>query len=222
MANQKQLNKDEMIDFFMTYLKEHRDEFPNIADEIIRGILEKEIKEIEYIEQDGLLVGEWEPDKGKLKIVNGEEAEHRIIHEFIHLLSTSKNDKDGSLKVGLSIFCKEKNIDIGTGVNEGITDLIAEIVSGRKNTGYQVEKNAAYMLFSLIGKDAVFKKFYDNNFLENMNIDTNFKFANFFEEDILSMYKEPVKQQEVKNLINEMSNIVDKITILNQEFKQRK
>ena len=53
-------------------------------------------------------------------------------------------------------------------------------------------------------------------------MNSDFRFSDFFEEDILSMYDDPQKQQEVRNLVNEMSKIVDKITNLNQEFKQRK
>lgn len=218
----KELNKKEMIDLFINYFNSHRELFPEISEKLVRDRLNLEIKQVEYVEQNGLIKGGWNPNNGKIEIVNGVESIHIIMHELTHLLSTSQNNLKEIEKVGLNLYFKKTKKDIGIGINEGITDAIAEILSGQKNSGYQVEKNAAYMLFSLIGIENVLKHFHDNNFFErNPNIGEDFEFSNFFETDILAQYEDVQKQEEVKSLINRMSNIVDKITELNSKSMQR-
>lgn len=222
MDDEKELNKQEIIDLFINRFNEHRELFPGISEEMAKDIFNTSIKHIEYIQQNGLVLGGWMPDIGKIQIVNGKGAIHRILHELIHLLSTSKDDIKAIGKVGLSIYFDKSEKEVGTGITEGITDAIAEILSGEKNTGYQVEKNAAYMLFSLIGTNNVLERYFDNHFLEkNTNIGEDFKFSDLFSEDILQKYGDIKRQEQVRNLIDRMSDIVDNITELNSTKMQR-
>ena len=74
-------------------------------------------------------------------------------HEFIHLL-TSKYTQKGTLIEGLNTRNNEKTDSIFLGLNEGITQMIAEdILNAKKINAYPFQTNISRKLSLIIGKE---------------------------------------------------------------------
>lgn len=144
----------------------------------------------QYFLQSGF-VGEYVASKNLIKLFFGHQviniSESEIIetftHEFIHLL-TSEYDHNGMLLQGFNMRSVDNVDSYFIGLNEGITQMIAEDVLGiKKSDAYPFETNIARKLAVIIGKEKLIELYskhdIDGLITEIAKIDLNFDMREF-------------------------------------------
>lgn len=232
----EKMNKEQLIEWFIEKYGEHLLLAEFISKEEIRQILNENIKEVTYNSELGTSAASYNSDNKTIN-VDFEHAffekykEQSIVHEILHALtySYSKEEyqKDGlmvkkngdfsqeNVKTWNSINDTEKGglwKELGRGLNEGITDWLTEELTGERHHGYLREKITTKLLFEVIGKENILKKYFDREYVQQIH--DGFTFEDFFREEIEAKYQ----NREVAKKVNEaMVNLValqDILTIL--------
>lgn len=231
----KQMTKEELIEYFIEQLGDNEilGEFMTI--EQIRNKLNALIGKVIYSTQPGNTQASWNIHERTLKFdktkIQWKEENAVIVHELIHILSSSEyvplmnNDSDytsydyTSYKVGIHYFdCIEENnerdffFDQNRGINEGITDFIAEQISGEKHVGYKEEKSIYNILSTIIGEDIILQKYFAN--IEPYKTKTPAKARNIFKTELVKKYG-----VQLGNILNDdvvkVLSLSDQLTDLN-------
>lgn len=71
-----------------------------------------------------------------------------------------------------------------TSINEGMTDLLAEIITNVKNDGYKTEKDIYKILSVIIGKDAMLREYFSEDIREGQSP------IDIFREELIKKYGE--------------------------------
>lgn len=185
----KQMTKEELIEYFIEQLGDNEILGQVMSIEQIREKLNYIVKDVTYQDELGNFTGEWVIDENGMGTINFDvkkislQTEKQIIvHEFLHALSTTtvtSRESKGSLKrvkekCGLHIrhmlyFMDDYGGKSGYGenvaINEGMTDFLAEKITGVINDGYNVEKGIYKVLTLIINQDTLIKK----AFVEKVN-----------------------------------------------------
>ena len=185
----KQMTKEELIEYFIEQLGDNEILGQVMSIEQIREKLNYIVKDVTYQDELGNFTGEWAIDENGMGTINFDvkkislQTEKQIIvHELLHALSTTtvtSRESKGSLKrvkekCGLHIrhmlyFMDDYGGKSGYGenvaINEGMTDFLAEKITGVINDGYNVEKGIYKVLTLIINQDTLIKK----AFVEKVN-----------------------------------------------------
>ena len=185
----KQMTKEELIEYFIEQLGDNEILGQVMSIEQIREKLNYIVKDVTYQDELGNFTGEWAIDENGMGTINFDvkkislQTEKQIIvHELLHALSTTtvtSRESKGSLKrvkekCGLHIrhmlyFMDDYGGKSGYGenvaINEGMTDFLAEKITGVINDGYNVEKSIYKVLTLIINQDTLIKK----AFVEKVN-----------------------------------------------------
>ena len=185
----KQMTKEELIEYFIEQLGDNEILGQVMSIEQIREKLNYIVKDVTYQDELGNFTGEWVIDENGMGTINFDvkkislQTEKQIIvHELLHALSTTtvtSRESKGSLKrvkekCGLHIrhmlyFMDDYGGKSGYGenvaINEGMTDFLAEKITGVINDGYNVEKSIYKVLTLIINQDTLIKK----AFVEKVN-----------------------------------------------------
>lgn len=226
----KQMTKEELIEYFIEQLGDNEILGQVMTIEQIRDKLNRTIKSVTYNPEKGSCYAAWESSiygDNTLnfdinKIPAGQEAEV-IVHEMLHVLSTSliisvKNYK--SEKIGLHLVAKynpvgETYFDFNRAINEGMTDYLAEKITGQKNAGYSIEKSVYKILSIIIGEKAMLSKYFEE--IDSKDGDhpiTLEKTAkNIFKDDIIKQYGAKVGT-ELHDDIKKVLSLADQLNIL--------
>lgn len=100
--------------------------------------------------------------KGEIRLL-GEETINDIYHELIHLSTSFENDN--TLFCGFEQTDKKEGYKIGTGLNEGFTELLNTIYFNKESKAYQPLRIFANALSEIIGLEKMEKYFYNADLL---------------------------------------------------------
>ena len=203
----KQMSKEELIEYFIEQLGDNEILGQIMSIEQIREKLNYIVKDVTYHDEPGNFAGEWVINKNGTGTVNFDirkiskrEEKQIIVHELLHALSTSsrtqevekkctfKSEKCGILFVK-KIYRNDNNKftyydDKNIAINEGMTDFLAEQITGSMHDGYNAEKSIYKVLSIIIGQDTLIKK----AFGENVNISQDG--LDIFREELIAKYGE--------------------------------
>lgn len=93
----------------------------------------------------------------KIVIRDGNQNRKTIYHELFHLASTNGNKKYLS---GFRYATFDKSIDIGEGINEGYTELLASTYFKDYGISYKFQTMVASKLNELVGKETMEKLYF--------------------------------------------------------------
>lgn len=198
----EQMNKKELIERFIELLGNNEILGKVMSIKQIREKLNNIVEVVTYKDEPGNFSGECLIDKNGKVIINFDtrkisylEENVTIVHELLHALSTrsmSIKNYPGYQEI------KEENCGIhltesryfpdgdkmGSGrnyaINEGMTDTLAERITGDFHNGYNTEKDIYEIVAIIVGEDNMLKKYFSEHVYErNLNI---------FEEDMIEKY----------------------------------
>lgn len=243
----KQMTKEELIEYFIEQLGDNEILGQVMTVEQIREKLNTLMKVVEYTSQPGNFYACWKSDKkclafdlNKMNRSSENKVKEMIVHEFIHVLSSSYLTYQGNAgieykndKIGINyMFYRELEDgtkygeDINCAVNEGITDLLAERITGQRNNGYSDEKGIFKLLSIIVDEETILQKFFSNIKPEETGENSNGR--NIFKTDIIQKYgfeigtKINIGVKKVLTLSDELNdlNLKDKIYGLNEYGKR--
>lgn len=210
----KRMTKEELIEYFIEQLGENEILGNVMSIEQIRKKLNGIIKDVTFEEEIGTFRGSWSVDIEGNGIINFDltkipfrEQAKVIVHELLHVLSMSTTKLPLGLvtqKCGLQTTTinttTKKKYHLGqhnTALNEGMTDVLAEMITGTSSDGYNKEKDIYKILAIIVGKDAMIKKFFTEGVLDT-KVGTN-----IFKDELIERYG--------KDFGNEINNDLRKI-----------
>jgi len=148
-----------------------------------------------------------------------------IVHELIHVLSTTvTKDKEPEYsdyiysKVGIHYIYSIKNsifLCQNRAVNEGITDLLAEKITGYKHNGYNEEKDICKLLSGIIGENIILQKYF-----ENVEYDKSRSLGsarNIFQKQLIQKYGLQLGT-ELNDGVKKVLSLADQINDLNSKY----
>lgn len=224
----KQMTKEELIEYFIEQLGDNEILGQVMSIEQIREKLNYIVKDVTYQDELGNFTGEWVIDENGMGTINFDvkkislQTEKQIIvHELLHALSTTtvtSRESKGSLKrvkekCGLHIrhmlyFMDDYGGKSGYGenvaINEGMTDFLAEKITGVINDGYNVEKGIYKVLTLIINQDTLIKK----AFVEKVNAT----------EEPLDILKQEFISKYGENMGIELNEQLKKISTLSDQL----
>ena len=184
----KKMNKQELIEYFISLLGDNSILGSVISINEIREKLESLIEGVTYDEEKseraanncfngitGKSIINFDLDKIHVELEN-----EVIVHELLHVLSegtTSYEREDGKtiyeMRMGLQRstgIIGDNYIEYNRAINEGMTDYLAERITGVKNPGYQVEKNTYKLLRAIIREEDLLRIYLRSAPNTNINI----------------------------------------------------
>lgn len=181
----KKMSKEELIEYFIEQLGDNEILGKVMSIEQIREKLNFIIKDVTYNDEHGECCGQWITDRdGKgtvnfdLKKIPSYQERVIIVHELIHALSTSIiakynfneleqiKEKCGFLKLSTVYRMdgyKSVNHGVFLAINEGMTDTLAEMITGVQHSGYNTEKDVYKILAIIIGQETMLKKYFSDD-----------------------------------------------------------
>ena len=109
-------------------------------------------------------VGRYDPKRNTIKI-DGENEDITIFHELFHMASSIY--KDGIEYSGFCQINKKMGTNIGVGINEGYTELLAERYFGERDTritnSYQYQKFIVKQLEKIVGEEKMESLYFNSN-----------------------------------------------------------
>ena len=208
----KQMNKVELIEFFIEQLGDNKILGKVMSIEQIRNKLDYIISDVTYKEEKLTYAdASWNPEtngKGTLnfnlnRIKTFDDYKKIIIHELLHALSskiilckkgiTLKGKfEEANVKCGLQISKKVRYYSDGTieakqqnvAVNEGMTDILAEMITGIQNNSYSTEKYIYKIVSIIVGEENMLKEYFSEDIQEKKSS------LDIFKEDIIEKYGE--------------------------------
>lgn len=199
----KQMNKKELIECFIEQLGNNEILGKVMSIEQIREKLNNIVKDVTYKDEPGNFSGECSIDKNGKVIINFDirrisflEKNVTIVHELLHALSTRsmsvknypgyqeiKEENCGIHLMESRYFPDGGKMGIGRNyaINEGMTDALAERITGNFHNGYNTEKDIYKIVAIIVGEDNMLKKYFSEHVYEE-------KALNIFEEDMIEKY----------------------------------
>ena len=187
----KQMNKKELIECFIEQLGDNEILGKVMSIEQIREKLNNIVKDVTYKDKPGNFSGECSIDKNGKVIINFDtrrisylEKNVTIVHELLHALSTRsmsvknypgyqeiKEENCGIHLVESRYFPDGGRMGIGRNyaINEGMTDALAERITGNFHNGYNTEKDIYKIVGIIIGEDNMLKNIFLNMYMKKKN-----------------------------------------------------
>ena len=143
----EQMNKEDIIEYFIEQFGDNEILRRFMTKEQMRNKLNLMIKEVTYEEEPGSTLASWRPRLDGTGCVNfdmtktnPEKLKSSILHEFIHILSSSFYNINGTVyysKVGIRFSCTSEHFKCwNVGINEGITEALAEKIIEKKTISF--------------------------------------------------------------------------------------
>lgn len=208
----KQMSKEEIIEFFIEQLGNNKILGKVMSIEQIRKKLNYIIRDVTYNEDKQIYAkASCNPEpSGKVtlnfdlnRIKTFDDYKKIIVHEVLHALSSkirvikkSINLKgkfeEANVKSGFQIsknvrYYSNGNIKFekqNVAINEGMTDTLAEMITGIQNNTYSREKYIYKIASIIVGEDNILKEYFSENISEEKST------LDIFEEDIIEKYGE--------------------------------
>ena len=225
----KQMTKEELIEYFIEQLGDNEILGQVMTIEQIREKLQTIIKEVTYSDEIGSCAGHWKIENDGRGIVNFDlrkisiqEEKQTVVHELLHALSTTTvtnprtadiNEKCGILYLRKLYFEDDvylSPIVKNMAINEGMTDFLAEQITGDKHNGYNAEKSIYKVLSIIIGQDTMMKK----AFGEDVDILQNG--LDIFKEEFIAKYGEKTGN-ELNERFKKVSTLSDQLLDFNRQ-----
>lgn len=189
----KKMTKEELIDFFIIQLGDNKILGQVMTIEQIREKLNANIEKVTY-EKDKINEASWDPENNVLNfdlssIIYEKSA---IIHELLHVLSTSKNNESKSYKVGLQY--STINDEWNRSINEGMTDWLTMKITGKHSDAYVKETELFEILSIVLEQGVMLKKYFE----DISKVDT--KAYNIFSDAIIDRYGESISPKIIDNI----------------------
>lgn len=216
----KKMNKEELIEYFIEQLGDNKILGNVLTIEQIREKLNYVIEDVTYNEVKEIFAASVDSNKEGKCIINFDlgkipysEEKTTIVHELLHVLSSDiipdergrdyhRDDKMGFLYRDLLLTNEIKIFgENGRFINEGMTDILAEKISGNWHNGYDDEKDIVKVISTIVGEDIMLKKY----FLEK---ECNYKNSlDIFKDELIKKYGE-----EFGNNINDYLKKIIKLS----------
>lgn len=202
----KQMTKEELIEYFIEQLGDNEILGQVMTIEQIRQKLNSLIRQVTYNPEMANFCASWNVSKQTInfdlqRMPFGEE-DVNIVHELIHVLSSSEiADRNPNFsayiysKVGLHYYYSMKKgherrvfSEDNRAINEGITDFLADKITGKIHKGYQEEKDIYRVLSIVTGEGVILKKYFAD-IAESFSIkEIEHNVADIFKEDLIQKY----------------------------------
>lgn len=140
--------------------------------------------------------------------------ERDLIHELFHVAST-QNDGHAS---GISKY--DGGIKINYGLDEGITDMFAEMTDSSVPCGYPFEKMCAEMLRGLFGPQ-IFDAYFENSYKHfidgfpkelHESIDDLITYLDEFQDLTHSIYQDDYFEDDIETLVDITEHVMECLT----------
>ena len=199
----EQMNKKELIERFIELLGNNEILGKVMSIKQIREKLNNIVEVVTYKDEPGNFSGECLIDKNGKVIINFDtrkisylEENVTIVHELLHALSTRsmliKNypgyqeikEENCGIHLTESRYFPDGDkmgSDRNYAINEGMTDTLAERITGDFHNGYNTEKDIYKIVAIIVGEDNMLKKYFSEHVYEE-------KVLNIFEEDMIEKY----------------------------------
>ena len=198
----EQMNKKELIEYFIELLGNNEFLGKVMSIKQIREKLNNIVDGVTYKVEPGNFAGGCSIDKNGKVIINFDpikisyrEEDVIIVHELLHALSirsmSVKNypgyqeikEENCGIHLTESRYFSDGNkmeSNRNYAINEGMTDTLAERITGNLHDGYNTEKDIYEIVAIIVGEDNMLKKYFSEHVYErNLNI---------FEEDMKEKY----------------------------------
>lgn len=189
----KKMTKQELIDVFLEELGDNEILGEWMSKAEIKDKLNNMIRHVTYQPERASYIASWLPSKGTLNFDISKKYSEKlvIVHELLHVLSTialCNDPKKTIVKCGV-FFIKyqkkyERNIKVkkvnNRAINEGITESLAEQITGINSNEYETEKSIYRILTIIINKKLILNQYFNTN-IKNESI-------NIFSSDITKKY----------------------------------
>lgn len=187
------------------------------------------IKKVTFLAEEDGASGSWNATTGTLNIdisLCSESAlqNETIIHELLHIITTSsrKMFDEKYTKCGL-LYCISEDgeySEFGRSINEGITDLLAEEISGTQNSEYKKEKDMCKILMAIVGKKELLTRYFDNEYLQKMDENTlnNYPYSTF-NFDLESKYGQE-QSDYIREVLLKVVSLLDKQTAMDMMVRE--
>ena len=109
-----------------------------------------------------VIVGSYRVDKNRMKLVD-EADENTIFHELFHLASSYYDSKSKTQYCGFNQTNTIKFYDIGIGINEGYTQLLANRYSKEQYYSYPEETRITRIIENVVGEENMQKYYFMAN-----------------------------------------------------------
>lgn len=194
----KQMTKEELIEYFIEQLGDNEILGEIMSIEQIRTKLNNIIRDVTY--KDEVMKGadaSWRIQADGKGIVNfdlkkmpdnGLVQKKIIVHELLHALSANLQKYPSGLQiekcglrnnfyVHLAIVNETDFLENhNEAINEGMTDTLAEMITGvTVQNGYDKERDIYKIVSIMVGKEAMFKKFFSDKALDTRVTTNTFK-----------------------------------------------
>lgn len=198
----EQMNKKELIERFIELLGNNEILGKVMSIKQIREKLDNIVEVVTYKDEPGNFSGECLIDKNGKVIINFDtrkisylEENVTIVHELLHALSTRsmsiknypgyqeiKEENCGIYLMESRYFPDGDKMESGRNyaINEGMTDTLAERITGNFHNGYNTEKDIYEIVAIIVGEDNMLKKYFSEHIYERK--------LNIFEEDMIEKY----------------------------------
>lgn len=224
----QQMTKEELIEYFIELLGDNEILGKVMSIEQIREKLNNTIKKVTYDSEKNIngagACGSWNSSSKTLNLDFeriGEKKALVIVHELLHVLTDSEVNNNNSRfnKSGFSLIITG-SIDFNRAINEGMTDALAEQITGLRNDGYNEEKRLYGILSDIIGQKEMLKQYccdIDETYGSSIN-DFEEKARNIFREDIIKKYGLELGEW-INNNVKRVLFLSDKLC--NLDFEER-
>ena len=187
----EQMNKKELIEYFIEQLGNNEILGKVMSIKQIREKLNNIVEVVTYKDEPGNFSGGCSIDKNGKVIINFDtkkisyrEEDVIIVHELLHALSIrsmSVKNYPGYQEI------KEENCGIhltesryftdgskmesnrNYAINEGMTDTLAERITGNFHNGYNTEKDIYEIVAIIVGEDNMLKNIFLNMYMKKKN-----------------------------------------------------
>ena len=112
--------------------------------------------------KSAVIVGSYRGDKNRMKVVD-ETDESTIFHELFHLASSYYDSRTKMSYCGFKQNNRSASYNIGTGINEGYTQLLTNRYTEEDPYSYPKETRIAEIIESVIGKENMQKHYFMGN-----------------------------------------------------------
>ncbi len=198
----EQMNKKELIEYFIELLGNNEFLGKVMSIKQIREKLNNIVDGVTYKVEPGNFAGGCSIDKNGKVIINFDpikisyrEEDVIIVHELLHALSirsmSVKNypgyqeikEENCGIHLTESRYFSDGNkmeSNRNYAINEGMTDALAERITGNLHDGYNTAKDIYAIVAIIVGEDNMLKKYFSEHVYE--------KELDIFEEDMIEKY----------------------------------
>lgn len=225
---QKRMTRRKIIKYFLNKIDDNLTLQQVTSKREIKKRIRK-IKKVTFLSEEDGASGSWNATTGILNIdislcSESNLQNETIIHELLHIITTSsrKMFDEKYTKCGL-LYCISEDgeySEFGRSINEGITDLLAEEISGEQNPEYKKEKDISKIIMAIVGKKELLTRYFDNDYLQKMDEDAlnNYPY-NAFDFELESKYGQE-QSDYIRETIIKVISLLDRQTAMDMMVRE--